>query len=280
MRYNQPTQASLKLDKGDLILTSPFNRGLVEDIKALPYAARKWDASNRVWRIDYAFGSDVAKMVQKHLGQVITVPAQVYAPYYKQNKLFKVEYIGSVRERDDGTQTATGYADGEWRVIFPFQALKDWFGAEQKPDESPTFYAVLGIQRKATPEEIKKAYRLAAKTWHPDLNKEPDAQQQFIKIQRAYEVLSEAQSRKKYDAALIFERDARKNEAKRKEAFQEYHAWQPPIRCGMIAVEGTESLGRFTVQKILGWSEIKNQLGLTMIAYWPKGSDKFQVEWI
>lgn len=281
MRFQQTTQAKLTLDKGDLILTSPFNRGLVEDIKALPYSARQWDATNRVWRISYAYGSDVARSVQKHLGQIIEVPKQIsYSASYVQTKLFKIEYIGSVRERDDGTQTATGFANGQWSVIFPYQALKDWFGQEQKPDEAPSFYAVLGIKRKATPEEIKKAYRLAAKTWHPDVNREPDAHEQFLRIQRAYEILSDEMMRRRYDAALLFEKEANKQAKRHKEAMVEKYAWQPPLRCGWLSVEGTESLGRFTVGKILAWSEIKNNDGLIMVSYWPKGSEKFQTEWI
>src|SRR3989304_1276194 len=204
MRQNP--QANLTLDRGDLILTSPFNRGLVEGIKALPYHDRQWDNTRKVWRIKYMWGSDVAALVKRHLNQEVSVPRQItFRDAGPITRMFKIEYLGSVRDRDDGSQTATGYANGEWGGIFPADVLRKWFTDDNaRPDEAPTLYAVLGIKRNATPEEVKKAHRLAARTWHPDVNKEPDAHEQFIRIQRAYEVLSDEQQRRKYNAALTF----------------------------------------------------------------------------
>ena len=279
MRYQQ--QANLTLDKGDLILTSRYHPGLVEDIKALPYHDRSYQPADKTWRIKYQWGKDVQDIVYKHLGQIVQVPAQItYSAEYVQTRLFEVKYIGSIRERDDGSQTATGFVDGGWNIIFPYSALKEWFGQEQKPDEAPTFYAVLGVKRKATQDEIKKAYRLAARTWHPDVNKEPDAHEQFLKIQNAYEILKEDQTRRKYDAGLKFEKDANKYAIKHKERVIEKYGWQPPIRCGWIACQGTESLGRFFVQKIVQWNSITNETGLSVVSYWPKGADTFKCEWI
>lgn len=273
--------AKLTLENGDLILTSPYDRGLVEAIKGLPYHDRQYVPATKQWRIKYMWGSDVAQMVKRYLGQNVTVPSQVtHSADYVQTRLFKVEYIGSIRERDSGDMTATGYTNGGWNIIFPSDTLTGWFNQEQKPDEMPTLYAVLGIKRNATQDEVKKAYRISARTWHPDMNKDADAQNQFIKIQAAYEVLSNEMMRRKYDAGLMFERDATKHATKRKEAIVERYGWQPPIRCGNLAVEGTESLGRFLVQKILAWNPIVNETGLTMVSYWKSGMDTFSTEWI
>lgn len=273
--------AKLTLDKGDLILTSPYDRGLVEAIKGLPYHDRQYVPATKQWRIKYMWGSDVAAMCKRHLGQNVIVPSQVtHSADYVQTRLFKVEYIGSIRERDNGDMTATGFCNGNWSIIFPSDTLMGWFNQEQKPDEMPTLYAVLGIKRNATPDEVKKAYRISARTWHPDINKEPDAANQFIKIQNAYELLSNEMMRRKYDAGLTLERDATKHATKRKQQVVERYGWQPPIRCGNLAVEGTESLGRFLVQKILAWNPIVNEMGLTMVSYWPKGSDNFVTEWL
>lgn len=59
------------------------------------------------------------------------------------------------------------------------------------------YYAVLGVSRDATPEEIKKAYRRLARQLHPDVN--PDEEERFKEVTKAYEVLSDPQKRELHD---------------------------------------------------------------------------------
>src|SRR5438477_13217661 len=61
------------------------------------------------------------------------------------------------------------------------------------------YYEVLGIQRSAGEDEIKKAFRGKARQLHPDVNKEPDAEAQFKEVTEAYEVLIDADKRAAYD---------------------------------------------------------------------------------
>lgn len=61
------------------------------------------------------------------------------------------------------------------------------------------YYEVLGIDRSANEQEIKKAFRKLAMKYHPDRNKEADAEDKFKEINEAYEVLSNPESRQKYD---------------------------------------------------------------------------------
>jgi len=60
-------------------------------------------------------------------------------------------------------------------------------------------YAALELHHEATPEEIRLAYRRLAKRYHPDVSALPDAQQRFVRITEAYEVLSNPAKRLRYD---------------------------------------------------------------------------------
>jgi DnaJ-class molecular chaperone len=80
-------------------------------------------------------------------------------------------------------------------------------------------YSVLGVARDATPEVIRKAYRALAKKHHPDLNPgDVAAEETFKNIQRANDILSDADKRRQYDAGEI---DAEGNETPRK-YYREY----------------------------------------------------------
>src|SRR5690625_6526634 len=61
------------------------------------------------------------------------------------------------------------------------------------------YYDVLGVDKNATKQEIRRAYRAKARKYHPDVNKAEDAKEKFIEVKEAYEVLSDDQKRAQYD---------------------------------------------------------------------------------
>ena len=65
--------------------------------------------------------------------------------------------------------------------------------------EYKDYYAILGLKRDATQDQIKKAYRRLARRYHPDVSKEPDAEKKFKDLGEAYEVLKDPEKRAAYD---------------------------------------------------------------------------------
>ncbi|MBC6458934.1 DnaJ C-terminal domain-containing protein [Actinomadura sp. HBU206391] len=65
---------------------------------------------------------------------------------------------------------------------------------------SGDFYGTLGVPRNASQEEIQRAYRKLAREYHPDVNKDPSAEDRFKDVSEAYSVLSDPETRRRYDA--------------------------------------------------------------------------------
>ncbi|PFX27805.1 dnaJ homolog subfamily C member 16-like [Stylophora pistillata] len=66
-----------------------------------------------------------------------------------------------------------------------------------EPDEDP--YKILGVTRSASQADIKRAYKKMARNWHPDKNNDPTAQEMFIKINEANEILSDEEKKRNFD---------------------------------------------------------------------------------
>ena len=85
------------------------------------------------------------------------------------------------------------------------------------------YYSVLGVERRAEQNDIRRAFRRLARKYHPDLNKDDsDAESKFKEVNEAYEVLSDPDSRRKYDAYGDQWKHADEIEAQRRAASSSY----------------------------------------------------------
>ena len=73
---------------------------------------------------------------------------------------------------------------------------------EEKCPKGQSHYDTLGIKRAATETDIKKAYRALALKYHPDKNKDPQAEAMFKDISTAYSVLSDKTQKSQYDRLM------------------------------------------------------------------------------
>lgn len=90
-------------------------------------------------------------------------------------------------------------------------------------------YKALGVARDASQDEIRKAYRKAAKETHPDLNPgKPEAEQRFKEVNAAYDIIGDAEKRRRYDAGEIDETGAERQPERR--FYREYAEADPNMR--------------------------------------------------
>lgn len=270
---------TLEPGQGGLKLVTPYDAAFLQAFKAtVPYSARVWQKP--YWIVDPAYGGQVAQLVQTYFGINLAKPAQPTHASTPEIRAIEVQYVGRCKDRGDGIASAYGSVDGVWSVIFPEQVLRSWFGAaEQKPGAPATFYSVLGIAKGASEDEIKRAYRRMARQWHPDVCKEDGAVLQFHAIKRAYDLLSDPITRKKYDAALTFESALADTSDRYSTPWDRPEAYRAPLRCGYLLCEGMYKVGRFVVSKILDWQDVVRN-GKTMVSSWDTITEQIKIEWV
>ena len=286
--------AELTFENGVVKLRSRYNVALIAALKAaVPVTDRKWMADEKVWAIAPRHAQALVDLVDRTLGERLTVPPMNAAQAVTETRSLEVRYIGGAKDRGNGESFAFGWCGGAWNVVFPEQVLRDWFGNQNMaaPGEAKTLYGVLGLASDAPGAEVRTAYRRLARQWHPDACKEPNAADMFRAIHHAYDLLSNPAQRARYDAGLTLEATL-KTQALPDDAWHRARnrfweattgqeiLYRSPLRCGLILATGHEMLGRFQVEKVLAWVDIVDAQGRVLVTSWPKGADAFTETWV
>lgn len=271
------TKCKLTTDSGTIAVTAPYDPGFVAELKMkVQPSERRWKGESKSWLVSPRHGKTIQDLCMKYYNEIPLLPTFPTWKAIPIQKIIDCRYIGTTKDRGSDERSAYGWINGGWNVIFPETVLRAWFDAPATPDEMPTLYSVLGVRRESTDDEIKSGYRRMVFQWHPDRCKEPNAQEQFLAIQHAYEVLKN--NRDRYDAGLAFEMSL-KNAPKRDSQYSVSDGYRSPLRCGLIMCEGIESMGVFQVSKIFAWEDVRDSAGRVLVVSWKKGDDKFTEVW-
>lgn len=128
-------------------------------------------------------------------------------------------------------------------------------------EKTKDLYGMLGVEPKATKQEIKKSYRKLAAKYHPDVSKEKDAEKIFKQIAEAYDVLMDDESRKEYDA---FVAAMQNDKGTFDDVFKSFHSEQPrafaPVNgeTVTIPVEFYVSEVKQQVKKVVAFDQFVN----------------------
>lgn len=267
----------ITIENGYYAVRMPYNEHLINEIKKLPKALRSWDGNGRAWIVSPKAVDLLTAAIKRAGFELPEIPAMETAAISATvQKVLTVEYIGQCKDRGQKIVTALGSVHGFWSVEFPEDVLKAWFQRRLLNDNVQTFYQVLCVFETATDAEVKSAHRRLARQWHPDVCAEPEAAEKFRELTDAYEILRDPMKRRRYDAGLFFEREAKKKSEPagerdmygRRRKFDNQH-FRSPLRCGLITAEGMPQ-HRFVVSRIISWDDITVDAGRIMTASWNK----------
>ncbi|KAK3027478.1 hypothetical protein RJ639_041084 [Escallonia herrerae] len=118
------------------------------------------------------------------------------------NKLFTLPHCISTKTKVLASRNSAIFSQDSLQSIFDSRLSRKSChhrGSRLIVRADTDFYSVLGVSKNSSKSEIKSAYRKLARSYHPDVNKEPGSEQKFKDISNAYEVLSDDEKRSIYD---------------------------------------------------------------------------------
>lgn len=286
-RVKPVCNVSVSIAGPDYAIKFGYDGALLSKLKAaVSESDRTWHKGQKVWLVAPEAIDKAVEVIRSHTGKTLVLPEAKPVASSILEKTFQLDYLGATKDRGS-RKTAYGSVNGDWASEFPEDVLKKYFeGTEEgKPaDGLQTLYQVLCIPETSSGEDIKRAYKRLARVNHPDVNKEPDAHELFIKLNESYEILINPEKKARYDAGLYFERQSQDDRINREAFFQRrqerLYGYRAPLRCGLITAKGTVRLMRFVVSEIIKWDDVVNEAGQVMSSSWSKDADKFEIKWV
>ena len=285
-----PCTLTVMEDGQSVSVRSPYNEKFVDALRQ-HVADKRWDQIQKVWYFGPRGYAKLVELLKTHYRQEVTfqdtdaaiTPSLVTVE-------FDLWYLGLPRERlFAGTSGlySLGHTAVELdsRLVFSLEVLQKWFSVEHGKQASLNYFQVLGIPQpweKSTDAVIKHGYRVCAKTYHPDVNREPGAAGQFIRIKEAYDTIGREQPRKRYLFGLAATHQQRTTVNKVMASaiiYAESDVWMPPLRCGRVQVSGHTLMGQFLVDQILEWNDLLFH-GSPIATHWDSDLKEVKFEYI
>lgn len=258
-------------ENGGLKVITPYSSQFVNDLKLeIPATSRKWDANSKAWLVSKQYAAVLKQIIDRAYGCDVTMPTVIAADEEIFEITFQADYVANCKN-----EASSVHCNGGWNAKIPEKVLRAWF-KQVDATATATLYGVLGVDKDAADLDIKKAYKRAARQWHPDVCREENARDMFEAVKNAYNILSSALGRVKYNAGLLFEQMAKGSGHAHYKT--KYTTFTPMLRCGMLKVRAKRELGVLVVEEIIEWNDIENETGQIMVSFW--ATDSWSVVWV
>lgn len=246
-----------------------YDPALTEEVKRLPSWGRGWVRERKVWQVAPVLAPTLAEWLSNaSQTQVTAPPASAYAPL--EPMAIRALYVAAVKGERDWAAANVMDERQQWAAVLWGPAVKAWFGSS---NDDTTLYGLLGVSPASDVDTIKRAAKRLLLQWHPDVCREPDAEERTHRIIEAREILTNPKLRARYDAGLRAQQLVARQ-------LQTTDIYRPPLRSGLIVGRGYIIAGKPVMTQIERWDDLLDDHKRVAVVSWPKGADQPVVRWM
>lgn len=260
-------------------LSFSYDPALIADLKAnIPSHHLRWNPTHKLWQVSIHKVNKAIEILERY-GASISFARDTVGKLVYHNKIITLDYLGACKSYGNDDPVAFGYSDNSWSVVIPQTTLIDFFGATSNVDilRTKNLFNILQVSQSSNDNEVKTAYRSAAKKYHPDVYKESNGTEIFKRIKEAYDALKTQDGRDRYALGLKMEGMLKDESDNKKPDI----LFRSPLNCGKLRVVGTDLFeDTFLVSTILSWDKLTNKYGQVAVARWDSNKKRVETEWI